>query len=57
MAREDRQAAPEKPRPWWCNFCGYRTDSQDEYLAHSCQEELRKSGRQPEKTPGRDHCG
>jgi hypothetical protein len=29
-----------KPGKWWCNFCDYRSDDEEEYLAHSCVETL-----------------
>lgn len=31
---------PEQETQFWCNFCGFRSESKDAYLAHSCQEVL-----------------
>ena len=44
-----------KQGKWWCNFCDLRTDHQEVYLSHSCQEELKKRGvaAPAEKS---DHC-
>jgi hypothetical protein len=40
---------------WWCNFCQLRTDDQEYYLSHSCQEELKKRGVEAPKDLG-NHC-
>jgi hypothetical protein len=44
-----------KQGKWWCNFCDLRTDDQEYYLSHSCQEELKKRGVEAPKEKG-DHC-
>ena len=49
----DTQAA--KKGKWWCNFCDLRTDDQEYYLSHSCQEELKKRGIEAPKDLG-NHC-
>lgn len=38
------QAAPA-PAKWWCNFCGFATDDQQEYLQHSCVDVIKQQGR------------
>ncbi len=48
-------ATTEKQGKWWCNFCDLRTDDQEVYLSHSCQEELRKRGVEAPKDLG-NHC-
>ena len=46
------QSAPAK---WWCNFCGFATDDQNEYLQHSCAQVLQQKGQKIEPT-GQDEC-
>jgi hypothetical protein len=29
---------------WWCDFCDFRTDDRDEYLAHSCLDMMERHG-------------
>jgi hypothetical protein len=48
-------AADKAPGKWWCNFCDLRTDDQEYYLSHSCQEELKKRGVEAPKDLG-NHC-
>lgn len=50
-AGERQQKAPAK---WWCNFCGFATNDQNEYLKHSCAEILAKEGRTPQPTGGNE---
>ena len=47
--------AEAKQGKWWCNFCDLRTDDQEYYLSHSCQEELKKRGVEAPKDLG-NHC-
>jgi hypothetical protein len=55
-AQSGQSAAAEKPQgKWWCNFCDLRTDDQEYYLSHSCQEELKKRGVEAPKDQG-IHC-
>lgn len=46
---------PDAPAKWWCNFCGFATDDQKQYLQHSCTEELARQGRTIEPT-GQNEC-
>jgi hypothetical protein len=39
----------------WCNFCGYSSDSLDDYLAHSCVEVLEAKGQKIVST-GQNEC-
>lgn len=38
-AREQKKTAGK----WWCNFCNFRSDNEQEYLNHSCTDELEKT--------------
>ena len=49
------QTPETKPGKWWCNFCDLRTDDQEYYLSHSCQEELKKRGAAAPAEKS-DHC-
>jgi hypothetical protein len=49
------QTAETKQGKWWCNFCELRTDDQEYYLSHSCQEELKKRGVAAPQEKS-DHC-
>ena len=57
MATAPSGSAPKEQQEgkWWCNFCGLRTDDQEQYLSHSCQDELKKHGVEAPKDLG-DHC-
>jgi hypothetical protein len=58
MATTQPGAASKAEAPqgkWWCNFCNLRTDDQEQYLAHSCQDELKKRGVEAPKDLG-NHC-
>jgi hypothetical protein len=46
------QAAPAE---WWCNFCGFATNDQKEYLQHSCAEVLQQKGQKITPT-GQNEC-
>lgn len=35
-----------KEAEWWCNFCGFRTDDRQAYLAHSCRDVLEAKGKE-----------
>jgi hypothetical protein len=48
-------AAEKQQGKWWCNFCNLRTDDQEYYLSHSCQDELKKRGVEAPKDLG-THC-
>lgn len=52
---DQTSTAAAKPGKWWCNFCELRTDDQEYYLSHSCQEELKKRGVAPPAEKS-DHC-
>jgi hypothetical protein len=55
-AKPETASTPEtKQGKWWCNFCNLRTDDQEYYLSHSCQEELKKRGVEAPKDLG-NHC-
>jgi hypothetical protein len=49
------QTAETRQGKWWCNFCELRTDDQEYYLSHSCQEELKKRGVAAPQEKS-DHC-
>jgi len=56
---EQTTAAPTAERTadkkkWWCNFCNFTTDDQQEYLSHSCQEVLARGDR---PAPPKQTCG
>ena len=51
----DAKETKSEPR-WWCNFCGYKTDDREAYLAHSCREVLESQGKPPASGTQR-HCG
>jgi hypothetical protein len=40
---------------WWCNFCGFATNDQKEYLQHSCADVLQQKGQKIEPT-GQNEC-
>jgi hypothetical protein len=59
MAKETPPAPAtpgKKELKWWCNFCDFRTDDEREYLAHSCQEVLKRQGKTVEAS-GKSACG
>lgn len=41
---EEQIADKKQEGDYWCNFCGFKTTSLDEYLAHSCKEVLEAKG-------------
>ena len=43
----DDRSSDTKQKKWWCNFCGFRTDDEKAYLAHSCKDELAKKKDDP----------
>lgn len=43
------------PAKWWCNFCGFTTDDEREYLQHSCVDVLAAKGQTPAPT-GQNEC-
>ena len=45
----------DEPAKWWCNFCGFATNDQKEYLQHSCAEVLQQKGQKVEPT-GLNEC-
>jgi hypothetical protein len=50
--RVENEPAPR----WWCNFCGFRTDDEQAYLAHSCREELARKQSPPPDVGTERHC-
>jgi hypothetical protein len=46
LAIETQQSAEAEARDavLWCNFCGYKTTDQSEYLNHSCKDILEAKG-------------
>jgi hypothetical protein len=52
----DLPLPPPEESTFWCNFCGYRTENPQDYLAHSCVEVLERSGRPPEEPGASPHC-
>jgi len=53
MKQEERKASPAE---YWCNFCGFRSDDEEEYLRHSCTKEIERKGENPAAGRGRNHC-
>ena len=45
----------EAPAKWWCNFCGFATDDEREYLQHSCVDVLAAKGQTVAST-GQNEC-
>lgn len=48
---------PDVEPRWWCNFCGYKTDDREAYLAHSCREVLERQGKSVPSSGTEPHCG
>jgi hypothetical protein len=36
----------------WCNFCGFKSEALDEYLAHSCIDVIKASGKEIVQSDG-----
>jgi len=50
-----KQQETQTPAKWWCNFCGFATDDQREYLQHSCVDVLEQQGQKVTPT-GQNEC-
>ena len=45
-----------KKSKFWCNFCGFVTEDEQVYLAHSCAEELRRKDQLPPPDVRENNC-
>jgi hypothetical protein len=55
---QEKTVAPSekaKAAEWWCNFCDFRTDDEQEYLTHSCKDVLAARGVDAKPT-GANEC-
>ena len=55
QARADAAQSTTTAQKWWCNFCNYRTDDEELYLAHSCIDVLAERGELP-NSKERNEC-
>jgi hypothetical protein len=46
MATNGEPSSSNSPdTEWWCNFCNFKSSSQQEYLKHSCKDVLEAQGK------------